>query len=495
MSKFGLSNYKLFTCNQGDLVPCGIHEVLPGDVFKHSTSLFIRTTPLLAPVMHPVHATVHHWFVPWRLVWSDFEKWITGGEDGLQEPVYPTMTINDGNGYDEGSLADYLGIPPGVDDIVHSALPFRAYNLIYNENYRDQQLQTKVANSLASGADTTSNKTMQKRCWQKDRFTSSRPEPQLGPEVTIPLGSTAPVVTNNEQPTFSVLGQAQNRGLTFDGANQLQVGGSVIGPADSQFGNESGLFTDLSGASAASINDWREAWATQRFQENRNLYGGRYTEYLAALGVRAQDARLQRPEYLGGGKQTVQFSEVLQTAPAEISAEETPVGNMAGHGLGVARSRRYKYYFQEHGYVISLMSVKPVTMYGQGLHRLWNRRTKFDVWQPEFQHIGQDVVLNKEVYANPADGEDDNEFGYQNIYDDYRHIPSTVAGEFRSSLDMWNMFRKFSSRPALNAAFVASDPTDRIYSTGSSSHQLLVMAQHNLKASRLMDQYGNPAGL
>lgn len=496
MSFFDLSHYKLFTCNQGPLIPCGIQEVLPGDVFQHHTSLLIRTTPLLTPVMHPVHASVHHWFVPFRLVWEDWEKFITGGEDGEDASVYPTITVNTGTGWAVGSLADYFGLPTSVDDLTVSALPFRAYNLIYNEFYRDQQLQTKIAISKASGADATTATGLLNRCWEKDRFTSARPDPQLGPEVTMPLGTSATVKLMTAPLTPNQ--KLRDPGGGLSGAGTLQSGGTgnlefTVSGDDKWLDPNGTLYADLSTASAASINQLREAFAIQRFQENRSRYGGRYPEYLMQLGIVPSDARLQRPEYLGGGKQTVQFSEVLQTAPAEIDSEETPVGNMAGHGIGAMRSRKYRRFFEEHGFVISLASVKPVTMYMQGLPRLWNRRTKFDFWQKELQHIGSDEILNKELKADHASPT--GVFGYLDKDDEYRHAESSVAGEFRTTYDMWHMARKFSSDPALNSAFVTADPTDRIYSTGSASHQLLIMANHKLKAKRLMAQNGTASAL
>lgn len=496
MSFFDLSHYKLFTCDQGYLIPAGIQEVLPGDTFQHHTSLLIRTQPLLRPVMHPVHASVHHWFVPFRLIWEDWENFITGGEDGEDASVYPTITINSGSGFSIGSLGDYFGLPTGVDDITFSALPFRAYNLIFNEFYRDQQLQTKIAFSKSSGVDTTTSQALLRRCWEKDRFTSSRPDAQLGPEVTLPLGTTAPVIPNQADlnPTFVAQGGATPRNINgVSGATTVQGSGNWDASGPLRFDN-TGLVVDLEDATSASINQLREAFAIQRFQENRNRYGGRYPEYLMQLGIVPSDARLQRPEYLGGGKQTIQFSEVLQTAPAEIDTNETPVGDLAGHGIGSLRSRKYRRFFEEHGFVITLVSVKPVTMYTQGLQRLWNRRTKYDFWQKELQHIGSDEVLLKEIYAQGTSS-DEEVFGFQDRNDDYRHAVSTIAGEFRTTENMWHMGRIFGSAPALNASFVQADPTDRIYATGSTAHQLQIMANHTLKAKRLMAQNGTASAL
>lgn len=490
MSFHNLSHYKLLTCNQGPLIPCGIMEVLPGDKFFHKTSMLIRTSPLLAPVMHPVHASVHHWFVPLRLLWTNWESFITGGENGEDATTPPTITINTGSGLAIGSLGDYLGLPTGVDDITVSALPFRAYNLIYNEWYRDEQLQSKIAISKGDGTDSTTSTTLLYRNWEKDRFTSARPDPQLGPEVTMPLGTTAPVVSNSADVLLSGGTVANQRWRTTgSGSARTYIETAAADDTPIQFGAESGLEADLSEASAATINELRFAFAVQRFMENRSRYGGRYVEYLRGLGVNPSDARLQRPEYLGGGKQTIQFSEVLQTAPASIDEDETPVGNLAGHGIGAMGSRKYRRFFEEHGFVISLLSVKPVTMYTQGIPKLWSRETKFDYWQPELQHIGQQEVLNKEIYA--AHSQPNGTHGWQDQYDEYRHQFSSIAGEFRTTQDTWHMGRIFESDTALNSAFVTANPTDRIYATGSSAHQLYVMANHSIQARRLLSSTGS----
>lgn len=484
-SKHSLSHYKLLSCDMGELVPVGLVEVLPGDTMQQATSVLVRCSPMLAPVMHPVHVRVHHWFVPHRLVWEDWEDFITGGPDGMDASVFPTITFGGGSGAAVGSLADYLGVPPGVNNIEVSALPFRAYALIWNEWYRDQDLQNPLTVDVTSGADTTTNTALQQVCWEKDYFTSARPWEQKGPGITVPIGTRADVVIDGqgsgEQEELSVFVKSANqrRALSQDTPDDsIGTRGSTGSlPATSQ------LYADLSNASAVSVNVLREALALQRYEEARARYGSRYTEYLRYLSVRSSDARLQRPEYLGGGKQTIQFSEVLQTAEGS-----NPVGDMRGHGIGAMRSRRYRRFFEEHGYVLSLLSVKPKTMYAQGLARTFNRRIKEDFWQKELQHIGQQEVLNKEVYAPHSNP--NGVFGYQDRYDEYRRIESGIAGEFRTSLlDYWHFARVFSSDPALNASFVQSVPTKRTFAV-QSEDTLYCMVNHSIQARRLVAATG-----
>lgn len=489
--RHNLSHYKLGTGNQGYLIPVGCYEALPGDLIRDHSTVFMRTSPLLAPVMHPVHVTIHKWFVPTRILWEDFENFITGGEDGENASVHPYITTPAVTGFAEGSLADYLGVTPDVPNLQVSALPFRAYNTIFNEWYRDTQLQPlKVAVSKASGSDTVTSTGILQRAWEKDRFTSARPDPQLGPEVTVPLGDTAPLERIPNAPVSHVY-QAGNNTLVGVDVLETNTGGVTwLPPATNvSIDNHDAMRVDLSDATAATINELREAFAIQRFQENRSRYGGRYPEYLRMMGVNPRDSRLQRPEYLGGGKQTLQFSEVLQTAPAEIDSETTPVGNMAGHGINATSSRPVRYYAEEHGFVITLLSVKPVTMYAQGISKMWSRQTKFDYFQPELQHIGQEAVKVKEVYAAAADP--NLEFGWNDRYDDYRRIESSISGEMRTTQQQWHMARIFSSEPALNADFIRANPTDRIYAAGSTQDQLLFMVNHKIHAKRLVAPTGN----
>lgn len=499
-SKHSLSHFRNLSCDQGQLVPIGLTPVLPGDTFQHSTSLLVRTSPLLTPVMHPVHVRVHHWFVPLRLIWDNFQNFITGGPDGLDATVPPYVTIP-GGGYSVGSLADHLGIAPSVGaGIQVSALPFRAYGLIFNEWYRDQDLVTALTVSKADGSDTTTNTTLQSVAWEKDYFTSSRPWTQKGAAVSLPLGTSAIVKTSasqgftGAQQAMQVLDSAGNP-LTANKLMESSGTGTTIrhgtsagsGAATNAF-YPTNLYADLSTATAATINELRRALAIQRYEEARARYGSRYTEYLRYLGVRSSDARLQRPEYLGGGKQTIQFSEVLQTAPTTSGTPNTGIGSMLGHGIGAVRSNRYRRFFEEHGFVVSLMSVLPKTMYVNGLPRVWSKTTKEDYWQKELEHIGQQAVLNKEVYL--AHSAPTGTFSYQDRYDEYRRQESTVHGLFRTTLNTWHMGRIFASDPSLNSTFVQSVPTTRIYQAASGNDQLLIMAMHSIQARRLVSKIG-----
>jgi len=499
-SKHSLSNYKLLSCDLGELVPVGITEVLPRDSIQQSTHALVRAAPLLAPVMHPVHVSISHWFVPNRLVWEDWEKFITGGPDGMDASVFPTITIGGGSGAAVGSLADYLGVPTGVNNIIVSSLPFRAYALIWNEWFRDQDLQTALTIDQTSGADTTTNVVLQNASWEKDYFTSSRPWEQKGPSITVPLGTTAPILgiaiqSNN---TASAPGGGDTSiGVVAAGdflatdpswssvdasSDNIRIKAQTTG-ATNPSTNRPQIFADLSSASAVTVNVLREALALQRYEEARARYGSRYTEYLQYLGVRSSDARLQRPEYLGGGRETIQFSEVLQTAEGT-----KPVGTLRGHGISSMRSNRYRRFFEEHGYVITLLTARPKAIYANGLERTWNRRTKEDFWQKELEHIGQQPIKNKEVYAPHASP--DATFGYQDRYDEYRRSWSNIAGEFRTTLNYWHFARIFGSAPALNSDFVKCVPAETPFAVPSED-VLQILARHSIQARRLVAPVGS----
>lgn len=483
--KFSLSNYKLLSCNMGALIPIGLTEVLPGDTIQQATSALLRCSPLLAPVMHPVHVRIHHWYVPHRLVWEDFEDFITGGPDGMDTSEFPVINNIVSTA---GSLADYYGIPPGVTGINVSAIPFRGYAKIFNEWYRDQDLTAELVIDETSGPDTTTNQQLAAVAWEKDYFTSARPWEMKGPSITIPIGTTAPVIGSGDPVWFNNgVGSANlymapgNQSVQWD--NVPGAAGSVV-PGKIGSPQLTGYMADLSNASAVTLSAFREALALGRFEEARARYGSRYVEYLRYLGVRSSDARLNRPEYLGGGKQTIQFSEVLQTA----EGTETAVGEMRGHGIAAMRSNRYRRFIEEHGYIHSFISVRPKTIYTQGIHRTWLRRSKEDFWQRELQTIGQQEIYNQEVYA--ASVQPGGTFGWQDRYDEYRRSESSVAGNFRNTLDFWHFARSFASEPALNSSFVLADPTKRTFAVPSED-VLYIMANHSIQARRLIAQTGH----
>lgn len=515
-SKFSLSHYRLFSGRMGYMMPIGITECLPGDTFQYATSVFLRCSPLVTPVMHPVHVTVHHWFIPTRLLWDKWEDFITGGPDGMDASIMPTIKAPAEGGFAVGSLADYMAIPSGIPNLEVCALPFRAYALLYNDCYRDQDLEQELPLSLDSGLDTTTNTTLQRCDWARDYFTTARPWPQKGPAVSVPVNLTdageptiTGTITGNGAPTFNATGSG---GTVTSPLKVVNVGGSTTGIGGPVSIDKSGspgnsnpntsltwvdpkLKVNLSFQSgnpelgSVDINQLREAFALQRFEEHRALYGSRYVEYLRYLGVKSSDGRLQRPEYLGGSRQTIQFSEVLQTAPGG----DDPVGALKGHGIGAMRTNRYRRFFEEHGYVLTVMMVRPISVYMQGLSRMWNRRVKEDYYQRELQNIGQQEVLTKELYAGNAEGPTGNDvvFGYQNRYDEYRWHESYVSGEFRNILNSWHMARDFANAPVLNADFINAVPTTRIFAA-QQNDTLYCMANHSIQARRLMSKYGNP---
>lgn len=492
---FSLSHKVNLSCDQGELVPIGLVEVLPGDIFRHGTSLLIRLSPMLAPVFSQLNVTLFQFYVPTRIVWDDFEKFITGGPDGDDATVAPTITFASGVGV--GSLSDYLGLPPGGTALPPvSAIPFRVYGKIFNEWIRDEDLDTELVVSTASGADTTTNTTLQNIRWEKDYFTAARPFEQKGPAVTIPIGTLAPIaglgVGTSVAPTSgsatwkdTATPAGTNYPFAFTGTDWA----SKVGMRANQAGAGAipQVYADLSAVTGIPVTELRLANALQRFMELSSHRGSRYVEYLLSrFGVRSSDARLQRPELLSRSKQIVQISEVLATA----EGTNTDVGDLKGHGIGAMRSNRYMRMFEEHGYVITLMAVQPKTFYTQGINRHWSRVDKYDYFQPETQFVGDQEILQKEIWATSATP--DATFGWTPRYDEYRGIFNRIAGEFRqTSLDFWHQARIFASEPALNATFVTSNPTERIFAVPSQD-VLYITANHSLQARRVLAKEGTP---
>lgn len=496
-STFGLSHYRLFSAKMGYIYPIACYEVLPGDTFRQSTSLFLRLAPLVTPVMHPVHVKIHSWYVPYRLLWEDWEDFRTRGPEGTDASEVPYITAPLG-GFPVGSLADYLGIPTGIEGLTVNAFAFRAYNYIFNENYRDERVQDELPWVMTGGADTTTSTALAPSPWGRDYFTTASPTPQTGPEVTIPVNmgdAGMPTLTGTVKgagtPRFNLNGKTANLGTdnsSATGAVWRNYGGSGVTTAS---WSDPALSVDIKytpgEASIGSINiaDWREAMAMQRFEETRSLWGARYNEFLMDMGIRPSDARLQLPEYLGGGRQTIQFSEVLQTAPGG----EDPVGALKGHGIGAMRTNRFRRFFEEDGIVLTFAMVRPIGIYMQGLHKMWSRRSFAEFYNYQFEHLSQQPVYTRELYAGVTDK--DKVFGYQNIYDDYRSIPSQVSGEMRTILNSWHMARDFSNEPVLNGDFMTSPPTNRIFAA-QENDTLYCMAHHTIHSRRLLPRFGDP---
>lgn len=509
---FDLSHEVKLTCEMGKLVPILCEEVVPGDIFRVSTDMVVRMAPMLAPIMHNVNVYTHFFFVPNRIIFDKWEDFITGGVDGTDSTVAPTITSPSG-GFPTSSLADYLGVPTGVAGLQVSALPFRAYAKIYNDYYRDENLQTEVALSTGSGTDSVTSTVLLDRCWQHDFFTSALPWTQrsVTGAVKLPLGSEAPVVFGSDVRSSSGSGSTtyytgdyttlvRGRPVSFvsrpsSSANYAFIGGKVDDPYTSGSGKVGGssgasLVTDLSNATSADINDIRYAFQVQRFLEKMARGGARYIEVIRNhFGVKSSDSRLQRPEYLGGGRSPIMITDVLQTSADDN--QPTPLATMAGHGYSAQRSHQFKKFFEEHGWIIGIMSIMPRSTYQQGLEKKWTRDTRYSYYWPVFAHLGEQAIYNKEIYAQGT-SDDSGIFGYQPRYQEYRKSYSKVHGDFRGSLNFWHLGRIFTSLPRLNSDFVKCDPSNRIFAVRTGTDHLWIDMYHKIKALRPIPKFGDP---
>ncbi len=488
---FDLGHQRKFSMEMGKLVPILCMETLPGDKFKINTSQLLRFAPLVAPVMHHVTCYTHYFFVPNRILWDGWKTFITGGDGNEPQPVFPKVKFQ---AVTNGTLADYLGLPQFNNSTApeqeFSALPFAAYHNIYNEYYRDQNLIDEVDITLKDGINTvTPFLHMHQRAWQHDYFTSALPWTQKGSEAQIPLGNITEAHFVND---------AMQWPSSFTKEN-LQV----IPPTDpagskghltAQAKNGTDQAVELR-TQSSTINDLRRAFKLQEWLEKNARGGSRYNEsILSHFGVKTSDSRLQRPEYLGGSGSPVQISEVLQTSEtlSSVNTPNTPQGNMSGHAISVGSSGNISHYCEEHGYIIGIMSVMPKTAYQQGIPKHFKKFDKFDYYFPSFAHLGEQPILNEELYLG-NDGLNELTFGYTPRYAEYKYQSDTVHGEFRTTLDKWHMGRKFSNRPLLNQDFIdcTADETNRIFAVLTGEH-MYVHVNHQIKAKRKMPYFGTP---
>ena len=505
-SRFSMQKTLKTTFDSGYLVPIMCEEVLPGDTFNVNVTMFGRLATPIFPVMDNLHLDSFFFFVPNRLVWTNWVKFM-GEQDNPADSISYSIPqqVSPASGYAIGSLQDYLGLPTvgqvGTGNTVsHSALPLRAYNLIYNQWFRDENLQNSVTVDKGDGPDTapSTNYTILRRGKRHDYFTSALPWPQKGgTAVTLPLGTTAPVsVTGSAQANniyVTESGTSNKKHLYWDGGTNFYAGANGVGTNTTQ------LFADLSQATAATINQLRQSFQIQKLLERDARGGTRYTEILRShFGVTSPDARLQRPEYLGGGSTPINISPIAQTSGSGQTGQTTPQGNLAAMGTYLANGHGFTQSFVEHGYVIGIVSVRADLTYQQGLRRHWSRSTRYDFYFPVFAMLGEQSVLNKEIYVR-GDSNDDSVFGYQERWAEYRYNPSEITGLFRSTasgtIDPWHYAQKFTSLPTLNSTFIQdTPPLARNLAVGASANgqQFLLDAFFTNQAARPLPMYSVP---
>lgn len=467
----------------GLLIPIYVDEVLPGDTFNVRLTAVARLSTPLVPFMDNLWMDFHFFYVPNRLLWTNWERFCGAQDDPGDSTDFVVPKLDVHAGFAIGSLGDYFGLPTGIANVLPNAFHFRAYNLIWNEWFRDENLQVSLPVDKDNGPDTVSQYVVRRRGKRHDYFTSCLPWPQKGEAIDLPLGTVAPIkgfgMTANDSGSTGPLsvyetGQASTRGYAY--YRSLEMGGALdmelsrTGTGPYVFHPE--LYADLAEATAATINSLREAFQLQRMLERDARGGTRYAEIIRShFRVSSPDQRLQRPEYLGGGTRPVVIQPLAATSTTSsgsITGELAGVGFASASGIGFSKS------FVEHGVILGLVSVRADLTYQRGLHRMWSRQTRYDYYWPALAHLGEQAVLNKEIFYQGT-AADDLPFGYQERWAEYRYYPSLITGELRStaatSLDIWHLSQDFAALPVLNASFIEEDPpVDRVVVVSGEPH-------------------------
>lgn len=506
-SQFNRSSRHKMTFNEKFLYPMFVDEVLPGDTFNLRTSAFCRMATPIYPIMDDMYMETFYFFVPIRLVWDNFQKSMGEQEapGDSTDFLAPILTSPDPNGYGEGTLFDYMGLPTQKPNMQHISLPLRCYNLIWNEWFRDQNLQNPAPVPKDDGPDDGLGWVLLSRGKRHDYFTSCLPWPQKGEAVDIPIGQTAPIIPQDASatPLFKSADGTGWTGQLATNAASVSAQWDTAGIATEQvLWDQPRLLADLTNATAATINQLRIAFQVQKMYERDARGGTRFTELIwAHYKVRNPDMRLQRPEYLGGGSQRININPVVSnTDLTSVGGDDSGViGRLSATGTASLNNHGFVKSFTEHGYIIGLVNVRADINYQQGLNRMWSRRDRLDWYWPALAHIGEQAVLNKEIFVSGDPVVDEEVFGYQERFGEYRYKPGQVTGQFRSNaatpLDAWHLAEDFLDTPTLGNQFIQDTPPMNRVVAVPSEPRFIGDFYHRLKCARPMPLFGVPGNI